>query len=77
MSPTPVQGESTSEVPGAITGFHRAGRFNTSKLAWHRLFHATSYLTSALWTVPLIAIVIEPILQGLGGPPGVNVAGRR
>jgi uncharacterized membrane protein len=32
-----------------------------SELAWGRIYRATSYLKSALWTVPLIAIVLELI----------------
>ena len=40
-----------------------------SNLAWGRLYRATSYLKSALWTVPLIAIVLEllfaPVLREL------------
>ena len=34
-------------------------------LAWARLYRATSYLKSALWTVPLIAIVLEMVLAPL------------
>ena len=33
--------------------------FVRSKLTWGRLYRATSYLKSALWTVPLVAIVLE------------------
>ncbi len=33
-----------------------------SKLTWGRLYHATSYLKSALWTVPLFAIALEFLL---------------
>ena len=31
-------------------------------LTWGRLYRATSYLKSALWTVPLVAIVLELVL---------------
>ena len=34
-------------------------------LAWAHLYRATSYLKSALWTVPLIAIVLEMVLAPL------------
>jgi uncharacterized membrane protein len=41
------------------------------KLAWGRVFRATSYLQSALWTVPLIAIVLVfvtvPVLRAADG----------
>src|SRR5215208_2480183 len=30
-----------------------------SRVTWGRLYRATSYLKSALWTVPLIAIALE------------------
>lgn len=36
----------------------RAEEFVRRKLLWHRLYRVTSYLKSALWTVPLIAIVL-------------------
>jgi len=40
-----------------------------SKLGWGRLYHATSYLKSALWTVPIVAIAIEmlvaPLIRGV------------
>jgi uncharacterized membrane protein len=39
--------------------FRRRVRY---KLTWNRLYRATSYLKSALWTVPIIAIVIELLL---------------
>ena len=31
-------------------------------MTWGRLYRATSYLKSALWTVPLIAIALELML---------------
>ena len=34
-------------------------------LTWGRLYRATSYLKSALWTVPLIAIAVELVLAPL------------
>ena len=35
-------------------------------LTWGRLYRATSYLKSALWTVPLVAIVLEHGAGALG-----------
>jgi len=36
----------------------RVRRYVHSKLAWNRLYRATSYLKSALWTAPLVAILL-------------------
>jgi uncharacterized membrane protein len=53
-------------------------------LTWGYLYRATSYLKSALWTVPLVAIVLElplsPVLHALDGwlqwrPRGFELAG--
>jgi len=59
MSSPPAEGPPTPAVAAAIGRIARARRFVRSKLTWNRLYRATSYLKSALWTVPLIAIVIE------------------
>ena len=79
MSPTPAQGEPTMEVSGVTVRFRQARRYMRSKLTWNRLFRATSYLKSALWTVPLIAIVIEllttPWLHELDAWLGWRIAG--
>src|SRR5215831_19115767 len=49
----------------------RAVRTAKRKLAWGQLYHLTSYLQSALWTVPLIAIVLVlvtvPTLRWIDG----------
>jgi uncharacterized membrane protein len=48
------------------TSSARWRRFRTfvrSKLTWGRLYRTTSYLKSALWTVPLIAIALELLLS--------------
>jgi uncharacterized membrane protein len=49
--------ESTS-----IARWRRIRTFVRSKLTWGRLYRTTSYLKSALWTVPLIAIALELLL---------------
>src|SRR4051794_19769894 len=36
----------------------RAQRFVKAKLLWHQLYRTTSYIKSALWLIPIIAIVI-------------------
>jgi len=49
--------------------WRRTRRSLKRKLSWNRLYRTTSYLKSALWTVPLIAIaivfVVAPILRSL------------
>jgi uncharacterized membrane protein len=57
--PPAGQGKPTRAIVRAIARWRRFRRFVRSKLTWNRLYRATSYLKSALWTVPLIAIVIE------------------
>jgi uncharacterized membrane protein len=62
----------------ALSLWQRGRRFVKSKLSWNRLFGASSYLKSALWTVPLIAIAIElvtmPILHRIDAWLGWQVA---
>ena len=57
MTPTPHE----SDKPGStLIEQRRAFRgYIRSRLTWGRAYRATSYLKSALWTVPLIAIAIE------------------
>ncbi len=47
----------------------RFRNFVRSKFTWARLYRTTSYLKSALWTVPLVAIALElllaPIIRAL------------
>ncbi len=56
-------------VAPAATRWQRLCDFVGSKLTWGRIYRATSYLKSALWTVPIIAIVLvqilAPMLRGL------------
>ena len=48
---------------GAIaTLWHRAERYVRSKLVWNKLFRALSYLRSALWTIPFLAILLVLVL---------------
>jgi len=69
MSPTSLQDEPTTAIGHATARFRQARRFVRSKLTWSRLYRATSYLKSALWIVPLIAIFLEmlatPLLHAL------------
>ena len=52
---------SESATPGTTLAerWRRLRRFVRSKLTWGRLYRTTSYLKSALWTVPLFAIALE------------------
>ena len=57
----------------------RVERFIRRKVAWNRLFRAVSYARSALWVVPLLAIlavlVFAPTLRWIDGWLGWRVAG--
>lgn len=57
----------------------RVERFIRRKVAWNRLFRAVSYARSALWVVPLLAIlavlVFAPMLRWIDGWLGWRVAG--
>lgn len=51
--------EPTTPATMIAARWRRVRSFVGSRLAWGRLYRATSYLKSALWTVPLIAIALE------------------
>jgi uncharacterized membrane protein len=57
----------------------RAERFIRRRVAWNRLFHAVSYARSALWVVPLLAIVavlvFAPVLRWIDSWLGWRMAG--
>jgi uncharacterized membrane protein len=59
--------------------WRRALRYIKTKLAWNYLYRAMSYLRSALWVVPLIAIVlvaaVMPTLRFLDGLADWNLLG--
>ena len=57
MNPNSNQGATPESMLAASR--RQARSFVRSKLTWGRLYRATSYLKSALWTVPLIAIALE------------------
>ena len=52
-------------ISRTTTRGNQTRRFVRRHLAWGRLYRATSYLKSALWTVPLVAIVLEQLLAPL------------
>lgn len=63
MSLTPSE---TATPEATVTArWHQFRSFVRSELTWGRLYRATSYLKSALWTVPLVAIVLEKLLAPL------------
>ena len=78
MTPNPTD-TAPPAAARAPSWWHRSRRFVRSKLTWNRLFGASSYLKSALWTVPIIAIAIElvtvPILHRLDAWLGWEFAG--
>ncbi len=49
------------------------------RLSWNRLYRATSYLKSALWTVPIVAIalvlLVTPFLHALDAWLGLRLSG--
>jgi uncharacterized membrane protein len=53
--------DSSATIPtvSVRTRWQRARAFVKSKLTWGRVYRATSYLKSALWTVPIIAIAFN------------------
>jgi len=58
---------------------HRAEHFLKSRMVWGRLYRATSYLKSALWTVPflslLLVLMIAPVLRYLDARLGWRLSG--
>jgi uncharacterized membrane protein len=60
MIPNPHK--SVTPEPSLTERWRRFRSFVRSRLTWGRMYRATSYLKSALWTVPLVAIVLELLL---------------
>jgi len=59
----PDDHESVTPGQSMTERWRRFRAFVRSKLTWGRLYRTTSYLKSALWTVPLIAIALELLLS--------------
>ena len=59
--------------------WRRAERFVTSRLVWSRLYRTASYLKSALWVVPFLAILLVillvPVLRALDDLLGWRIVG--
>jgi uncharacterized membrane protein len=62
MSMNPNAREGVTPAPSLTSRWLRFRSFVRSKLTWGRLYRVTSYLKSALWTVPLVAIALELVL---------------
>ena len=77
--PPPPRGWRAAALVRAGTRFRRLERYAKRKLLWGRLYRAISYLRSALWTIPLIAIVlvlaISPTLRMLDDLLGWRISG--
>jgi uncharacterized membrane protein len=78
-SPPPARRWRARAVVRAGNRWRRLERYIKSKLLWSRFFGATSYLRSALWTIPFIAIVlvfaITPMLRTLDELLGWRIMG--
>ena len=61
MKPSNERAAAPPAAP-ASTRWQRIHGSVRSSLAWGRIYRATSYLKSALWTVPLIAIALELLI---------------
>ena len=59
MSPAASEAWRRRIVTGSAVRWARFRHSVATKLTWNRLYGATSYLRSALWTVPILAILIE------------------
>jgi uncharacterized membrane protein len=59
----PDHHESVAAGPSLTARWRQFRTFVRSRLTWGRLYRATSYLKSALWTVPLIAIALELLVS--------------
>jgi uncharacterized membrane protein len=59
----PTASERTTPTMRVTARWRRFRTFVRSKLTWGRVYRTTSYLKSALWTVPLVAIALELLLS--------------
>ena len=58
----PDTDESATPKPSLRERLRRLRNFSRSRVSWGRVYRMTSYIKSALWTVPLVAIVLELLL---------------
>jgi uncharacterized membrane protein len=77
--PSPVPGEQAGALANASVRWHRAKRYVRNRVAWNQLYRTVSYLRSALWVVPFLAIVlvlaIAPVLRVLDAWLGWRLSG--
>ncbi len=77
--PRPARGWRSNATVGASTGWRRIERYIKRKLLWSRFFRTHSYMRSALWTIPFVAIVlvlaITPTLRTLDELLGWRISG--
>jgi len=75
----PGRGTLTAAIDTADRFWNRASQFVTSRLVWNRLYRTASYLKSALWVVPFIAILLvlatAPALRTLDTWLGWRISG--
>jgi uncharacterized membrane protein len=62
---TPIPHESATPGSTFAERRRRVRSYIRSRVTWGRVYRATSYLKSALWTVPLFAIALEFLLSPL------------
>ena len=78
-SPSPLPGRRTNAAVRASAGWRRIERYIKRKLLWSRFFRTHSYMRSALWTIPFVAIVlvlaVTPSLRKLDELLGWRISG--
>ena len=77
--PEPPRTRSAADAPKGDTAWVRLARRVEQALVWNNIYRATSYLRSALWTIPFLAIlvvlVMAPTLRVLDGWLGWRLSG--
>ena len=78
-SPRPLRGSRANAAVRASAGWRRMERYIKRKLLWSRFFRTHSYMRSALWTIPFVAIVlvlaVTPTLRVLDDVLGWRITG--
>jgi uncharacterized membrane protein len=80
LSPArPLRGWRASATARASTGWRRIERYLKRRLLWSRFFRTHSYMRSALWTIPFVAILlvlaVTPTLRTLDELLGWRISG--
>jgi len=78
-SPRPLRGWRANATARASAGWRRIERYIKRNLLWSRFFRTHSYMRSAIWTIPFVAIVlvlaITPLLRALDELLGWRITG--